>query len=217
MDTAGGLRGGVAADAPGEGELLEEALHPGQVFALIRVDFRIGPLQISLGQDGRRAVTRAGNIDGVEVIFVDQPVKVDIGEALAGVRAPVAQQSGFGMLQGQGFPEQGVVPEVKHAQAQIEAGAPVGVDFPQLLGAQGGLLDGGASLSVGAEGWVIGNCCRLLGGRCHKCSPLSSLGLLCRDSFYLPGALRAFHLFKAAVPPPNYFNFPIRDIHNFKL
>ena len=99
VDTAGGFRGGVAADAPGEGELLEEALHPHQVFTLVRIDLGIGPLEVGLGQDRRRPVTGAADIDGVQVVLVDQPVKVKVGEALAGVRAPVAQQPGLDMLQ----------------------------------------------------------------------------------------------------------------------
>jgi hypothetical protein len=56
VDAAGGFRGAVAADAAGEGELLEEALQPRQVLALVRVDLRIGSLEIGLRQNSRRAV-----------------------------------------------------------------------------------------------------------------------------------------------------------------
>ena len=117
MDTAGRFRGGVAADAPGEGELLEETLHPCQVFTLVRVDLGVGPFEVRLGQDRRRPMTGAGDIDGVQVVLVDQPVEVNVGEALAGVRAPVAQQPRLYMLQFERLPEQGVVPEVQHPQA----------------------------------------------------------------------------------------------------
>jgi hypothetical protein len=38
-------------------------------------------------------VTRAGDIDGVQVVFVDQPVKVNVGEALAGIGAPITEEA----------------------------------------------------------------------------------------------------------------------------
>jgi hypothetical protein len=40
----------------------------------------------------------AGDINGVQVVPVDQPVEVGVGEALARVRAPVSQQPRFQML-----------------------------------------------------------------------------------------------------------------------
>ena len=99
VDAAGRFRGGVAADAAGEGELLEEALHPRQVFALVRVDLGIGAFEIGLGQDRRRPVPGAADIDRVQVVLLDQPVEVDVGEALAGVRAPMAQQPRLDVLE----------------------------------------------------------------------------------------------------------------------
>ena len=92
VDAAGRFGRGVAADAAGEGELLEEALHSRQVFALVRIDLGIRSFEICLGQDGRRPVPGAADIDRVEVVLFDQPVEMDVGKGLAGVGAPMAQQ-----------------------------------------------------------------------------------------------------------------------------
>ena len=130
----------VAADAAGERELLEEALQPRQVLTLVRVDLGVRPLEVGLGQDRRRAVPGPGDVDRVQVVLLDQPVEVDVGERLAGVGAPVAQQARLDVLDLQRLAEQGVVLEVEHPQAQVEAGPPVGVDLAQLLGAERGTL-----------------------------------------------------------------------------
>jgi hypothetical protein len=98
MDTAGGFGRGVAANAAGERKLLEEALHPCHIFTLVRVNLGICSLEIGLGQDRRRTVTRPGDENGIEIILVDQPVEVDIREGLAGIRTPVAEQAGLDVL-----------------------------------------------------------------------------------------------------------------------
>ena len=108
VDAAGRFRRSVAADAAGEGELLEEALHPGTVFALVRIDLGIGPLEIRLGQDRRSPVPGAAEIDRVQVVLLDQPVEVDVGEALAGVRAPVTEQPRLDVLELKGSRSRGL-------------------------------------------------------------------------------------------------------------
>ena len=76
---------------PGKLELLEEAVHSRDVFALVRVDLGVGSFKIRVGEDSGRAVSGAGDEDRVQVILLDQAIEVNLGEALAGVRAPVAQ------------------------------------------------------------------------------------------------------------------------------
>ena len=101
VDAARRFGGGMAADAPRKRELLEEALQSRCVFALFRIDLGICPLEIRLGQHCRRPVPGATDIDRVEIVFVDQPVEVDVGKGLAGIRTPMAQQPRLYMLQGQ--------------------------------------------------------------------------------------------------------------------
>ena len=38
-------------------------------------------------------MARAGDENHIEIVLVDQPVEVDVGEGLAGVGAPVAEES----------------------------------------------------------------------------------------------------------------------------
>ena len=91
------------------------------------------------------------DVDRVQVVLVDQPVEVDVGERLAGVGAPVAQHARLDVLDLQRLAEQGVVLEVEHPQAQVEAGPPVGVDLFQLLGAERGAADRRAGGAVGRD------------------------------------------------------------------
>ena len=93
VDAAGRFRSGVAANPAGERKLLEEALHPRQVLALVRVNLGIRSFEIGLGQNSRRTVAGPGDENRIQVVLVDQPVEVDVGKGLAGVRAPMAQQS----------------------------------------------------------------------------------------------------------------------------
>jgi hypothetical protein len=93
MDAARRFRRSVAANSAGERELLEETLHPFHVFSLIRIDLGVGAFEVALGQYRRGPVTRAGNVDRVQVVLVDKPVEVNVGETLAGVGAPVPQHA----------------------------------------------------------------------------------------------------------------------------
>jgi len=79
----------VAAYAAGERKLSKETLHPRDIFRFIRINLGVRTLQVGLGEHRRRPVTRAGEVDRVQAVLVDQPVEVDVGEGLAGVRAPV--------------------------------------------------------------------------------------------------------------------------------
>src|SRR4030095_3565210 len=63
VDGAWGLRRARAADAAGEGEFLEEGTHALLVLALIRIDLRVGALEIGRRQYTWRAVARAGQED----------------------------------------------------------------------------------------------------------------------------------------------------------
>ena len=123
---------------PGKENCLKKRCIPASVFTLVGVNLGIRSLKIGLGQDSRRAMAGPGDVNCIQVVLVDQPVEVNIRKGLAGVRAPVAQQSGLGVLQLQRFSEQWVVLEVQHAQAQVEAGPPVGVDLVQLVGTERG-------------------------------------------------------------------------------
>ena len=92
------LRRGVAANAAGEGELLEKALHPLLILTFIGVNLRVRPLQVPLREDGWGPVPGTGDEDRVQVILIDQAVEMDVGKALSGSGTPVAQQSLLGVF-----------------------------------------------------------------------------------------------------------------------
>jgi hypothetical protein len=86
VDGARRFRRAVAADAAGKRELLEELAHPGSlVLALVRIDLRVRAFQVARRQHARRAVSGAGHEDHVEIVFLDQPVQMDVGEASPGL------------------------------------------------------------------------------------------------------------------------------------
>ncbi len=72
VDGAGGLGRAVAADAAGEGELLEELLQAFEVLALVRVDLGVDAFEVAVGERGGRAVAGAGDVDQVEVVLLDE-------------------------------------------------------------------------------------------------------------------------------------------------
>ena len=80
----------MTANSTRERKLFEETLHPSQVLTLVRVNLGIGSLEIRIGKNSRRTVAWSGDENRIQVIFINQPIEVDIGEGLSGIRAPVA-------------------------------------------------------------------------------------------------------------------------------
>ena len=85
----------MTADTAGKAELFEESLQTLDILRLVRVDFTVDALEVAVGQDGRSAVTRAADEKGIEVVLFNEPVHVNVGKRLAGVGAPVTQQTGL--------------------------------------------------------------------------------------------------------------------------
>ena len=75
VDGAGGLGGAVAADAAGEGELLEEFEEAGFVLRLVGVDLGVGAFEVGVGESGGCSVAGAGDVDGVEVVLFDEAIQ----------------------------------------------------------------------------------------------------------------------------------------------
>ena len=69
VDGARGLRGHMAGNAAGEGELLEQPLHTLHVLADVGVDLAVGAVQIVLSHHGIAAVTGAGEVDHVQIVL----------------------------------------------------------------------------------------------------------------------------------------------------
>ena len=130
VDGAGSFRRAVAADAAGKRELAEELEHAGFVLALVGIDLRVVAFEIAVGEGGRRAVAGAGDVDHVEIVFLDEAVEVDPDEGLAGIGAPMAEQAILDVLRLERLAQKRIGAQIDHAGGEIVAGAPVGIDLP---------------------------------------------------------------------------------------
>ena len=80
----------MAWNATREGELSEEPFHALFVGCDIRIHLAIGSLEIRIRDQPRASVPRTRDIDHVLVVFLDQPVQVDIDEVQPRCRSPMA-------------------------------------------------------------------------------------------------------------------------------
>src|ERR1019366_459031 len=126
----------MTGDAAGEGELLEQPLHPSFVLRDVWVELAVGAYQVSVGHHGGAAVARAGDEDGVQVILLDDAVQVDVEEVQSGGGAPVAEQPGLHVVQLQGLLEERVVVEIDLADGQVVGRAPIGVHLCEQFGGE---------------------------------------------------------------------------------
>src|SRR5258708_3405987 len=74
VDTARGFGSCMAADPARKAELLEEALHAGKIFTLVRIDFGVRSFKVRIRQDGRRAVPRTRDAELIQIILFYHPV-----------------------------------------------------------------------------------------------------------------------------------------------
>ena len=168
VDRARRFGGAVAADPAGEGELLEEPEHPLLVLAAVRVDLGVRPLQVARAEHARGAVPRSGHEDHVQVVGLDRPAQVDVAEGQTRAGAPVAEQPVLDVLRLERLLQERVRLQVGHAQGEVVARPPEGVDLPQFVRLERSAADGGPSLDrrqlievaafpspVGALGGVI--------------------------------------------------------------
>jgi len=78
----------VAGNTAGERELLEQFLHARSSCVTFE-DLTPGAFEVDVAHQRRAAVAGTGNVDIVQVIFLDDPVQVHVDEVLPRHRAPV--------------------------------------------------------------------------------------------------------------------------------
>lgn len=120
----------VTWNSTGKAELLEELLHPHSIPADVGVNLAVGAFQVRIGDQGRTTVPRPDDIDHVQVVFLDDPVQVDIEEVEAWRGSPVAKEARLDVRPRERFPQEGVVVQVNLANRQVVRGPPIGMDRP---------------------------------------------------------------------------------------
>ena len=128
------FRRAVRADSAGKRKLLEEFEQAGFVAALVGINLGVVAFEVAVGQRGRRAVTRAGDVHDIQVIFLDEPIQMNPNQRLSGIGPPMTKKPILDVLRLQGLAKQRIRAKIDHSCRQIIAGMPVSIDLSQLVG-----------------------------------------------------------------------------------
>ena len=129
-------------------KLRKQFFQPSFVSADVGIDLAVGAFEIGIAYQRRTAVTGTGDVEHVQVIFLDDPVQMYIDEILAWSRAPVSDHQGLHMSQRERFAEQRVIVKIKLTDGQIICSAPISIELAQTFGVQR-LPDRGSGDAVG--------------------------------------------------------------------
>src|SRR5271163_329952 len=66
----------MAGNSAGKRKLLEQLFQPGFVLADVRIDLTVGAFEVSVAYERRPAVTGTGDIEHIEVVLLDDSVKM---------------------------------------------------------------------------------------------------------------------------------------------
>src|SRR5665647_1966569 len=127
MDGAGSLWCSVAGNAARERELSKKPLHPGLILRDSGIQLAVATLQMSIRHHCRPAVARAGNINHVEIVLVDDAVHVHINKIQTGGGAPVAEQTRLDVRNQERFFQQRIIEKVNLSYRKIVGSTPIGV------------------------------------------------------------------------------------------
>src|SRR6267378_4367888 len=109
----------MAWDSARERELGEQPFHALLVGRDVRINLAVGPFEIGVRDQPGPAMPGAGDVDHVEVVFLDQPVQVDVDEIQTWSRSPVAEQPWLNVSLCEGLLEQWVVVEIDLTDRQV--------------------------------------------------------------------------------------------------
>ncbi len=138
VDRARALRRCVAGNSARKRKLNEELPKAGLILAYIGIDLAVSALEVGVAHHRGAAVPGAGNVNHIEVVFLDDPVQVHVNEVLPRGRAPVSQQHVFHIRERQRTLQQRIVVEIKLADGQVVGGAPIRIHFGKRFGREGG-------------------------------------------------------------------------------
>jgi hypothetical protein len=95
MDGTRRLRRTMTANAARKRKLLEKFPQSRHVLTDRWIDLGVGSLQVRLGKDSRRSMTRPRHVNHIEIIFFDQPIRMYVEEAKTRIGNPNAPSSLF--------------------------------------------------------------------------------------------------------------------------
>src|SRR6516165_9528843 len=79
-------------DAAREGELCEQSLHALLIGRNVRINLAVGSFEVGVRDQARTTMSRAGDVDHVEIVLLDHPVQVNIDKVQARRRPPVTEE-----------------------------------------------------------------------------------------------------------------------------
>jgi hypothetical protein len=134
VNATGRFRRDVTRDPAGKRKLSEQLPQPGFVLRDRGVDFAVRALEICIRHEGRPAMTRAGDVDHVEVALLDDPVQVHVDEILPRCRAPMPQQPPLDVRGLKRITQERIIEQIDLADREVVRGAPVGVHLQEQVG-----------------------------------------------------------------------------------
>src|SRR5436305_14432062 len=106
----------MAANPARERKLAEELTQAVGVQALVGINLRIRPLQICGAKNTGCAMPRTGEINHIEIVFLDQPVQMDIDEREDGAGSSTSKQTVLDVLGWERFYKKRILLQSVHAE-----------------------------------------------------------------------------------------------------
>src|SRR5438094_10305023 len=111
-------------------------LHAVRVLRDVGIDFAVSAFEVGIRHQPRPAVTRSGNVDDIEIVFIDDAVQMDIDKVQPWCRAPMAEQTRLDVRQLEWLLQQWIVVEINLADREVVCRAPIGVQLAQQIRAE---------------------------------------------------------------------------------
>ena len=91
----------------------------------------VSAFEVRVAHDGRAAVSGPGDVNHVEIVFLDDPVQMHVDEVLPRRRAPVPQQHVLYIRERQRPLQQRIVVKINLADRKVIGRTPIGIQLLQ--------------------------------------------------------------------------------------
>src|ERR1700721_4675285 len=108
----------MARNSAGERKLREEPLHALHILRDAWINFAVCAFEIGVGDQPRSAVSGTGDVDHIEIVFLDQPIEVRVDEVEAGRRTPMPEKARLDVLLLEGLTEHRIVEQIDLTDGQ---------------------------------------------------------------------------------------------------